>query len=128
MEARVIHLKQDALCLFSLALVGCTCSTLVNLFESAYGYSESEEQRKRVKEFEQLKHQFSDHDEDIRILDVQVDKEDQEKVFSHPFQVQHSTSNEGKSKPAKPSEGKLKPGPPNALFWNVWILMSGRSK
>ena len=55
MEVRVIHLKQDALCLLNLALVGCACGALVDLFESTYGYFESKEQRKRVKEFEQLK-------------------------------------------------------------------------
>ena len=127
MEARVIHLKQDTLHLFSLALAGCTCSVLVNLFEFTYGYSESEEQRKRVREFKQFKCQFSDHDEEVQILDVQEDKEDQEKVFSHPFQVQPSTSNEGEVKPAKPSGG-VKTRAPNALFQKVWILMSGRSK
>ena len=105
MKVRVICLKQDALYLFSLALAGCACGALVDLFESAYGYSESEEQRKRVKEFEQLERQFSDHDEEVQILDVQEDKKDQEEAFSHPFQVQPSTPNEGEAKPVKPSWG-----------------------
>ena len=82
---------------------------------------------KERKEFKQFKHQFSNHDEEVQILDVQEDKKDQEEAFSHPFQVQPSTPNEGEAKPAKPSRG-LEPGPPNALFQNVWILMSGRSK
>ena len=46
MEAQVIHLKQDTLHLFNLAVVGCTCGALVDVFEMTYGYPESEEQKR----------------------------------------------------------------------------------
>ena len=104
MEVRVICLKQDALHLFNLALAGCTCSALVNLFEAAYGYTESEEQRKWAKEFEELEHQFSDEDDKVQILDIQEDKKGQEKMFSHPFQVQPSTSSADEIEPTKSSK------------------------
>ena len=45
LEAKVICLKKDALHLFNLALVGCACGALVNLFEATYGYPETEEQK-----------------------------------------------------------------------------------
>ena len=38
MEAHMIHLKQDAHHLFNLAVMGCACGALVDLFELAYGY------------------------------------------------------------------------------------------
>ena len=45
LEAKVICLKQDALHLFNLALAGCACGALVDLFEATYGYPETEEQK-----------------------------------------------------------------------------------
>ena len=112
MEAHVIHLKQDALHLFNLAVAGCACGTLVDLFELAYGYPQSEEQKKRVKEFEKLKRQFSDHDEKITILDPKQDEQEQAKILSHPFQ-QHppaiaSTSKEDLGKSGEPSKKSTK--------------------
>ena len=47
----MVHLKQDALCLFNLAIAGCACGALVDLFEAAYGYPESAEAKHRAKEF-----------------------------------------------------------------------------
>ena len=84
MEAHVIHLKQDTLCLFNLAVAGCASGALVDLFELACGYSESEEQKKRVKEFKKLERQFSDHDKEITILDPEQDEQEQAKIISHP--------------------------------------------
>ena len=49
LEAKVIHLKQDSLCLFNLALAGCACGALVDLFEAAYGYPKTEEQKERAR-------------------------------------------------------------------------------
>ena len=45
MEAQVVRLKQDALRCFNLAIAGCACGALVNLFKLACGYPESEEQK-----------------------------------------------------------------------------------
>ena len=50
-EARVVCLKQDTLHLFYLAIAGCACGALVDLFEAAYGYPESIEVKYRAKEF-----------------------------------------------------------------------------
>ena len=74
-----------------MALAGCACGALVDLFEAAYGYPETEEQKAWAKEFEQLERQFSDAEE-VQILEVEEDKKDQEKIFSHPFQAKPSTS------------------------------------
>ena len=102
LEAKVICLKQDALCLFNLALAGCACGTLVNLFEATYGYPETEEQKTRAREFEQLEHQFSNAEDEVQVLKVEEDKKDQENIFPHPFQAQPSTST------AQPSESSQK--------------------
>ena len=50
-----------------------------------------EEQKARAKEFEQLEHQFSNVEEEVQVLEVEEDKKDQEKIFSHPFQAKPST-------------------------------------
>ena len=92
LESKVIHLKQDALRLFNLPLVGCACGALVDLFEATYGYPETEEQKTRAREFEQLKRQFSDAEDEVQVLEVEEDKKDQENIFSHPFQAKPSTS------------------------------------
>ena len=102
LEAKVICLKQDALHLFNLALVGCACGALVNLFEEVYGYPETEEQKTRAREFEQLEHQFSDVEDEVQVLKVEEDKKDQENIFSHPFQAKPSTST------TQPSESSQK--------------------
>ena len=99
----VIHLKQNALHLFNLALAGCACGVLVDLFKATYGYPKTEEQKAQAKEFKQLKHQFSDAEEEVQVLKVEEDKKDQERIFSHPFQAKPSTS------AAQPSETIQKP-------------------
>ena len=86
MEARVVCLKQDALHLFNLAIVGCACSTLVDLFKAAYGYPELAESKSRAKEFEELECQLSDKDEEIRVIELEQDLKEQEELFPHPFQ------------------------------------------
>ena len=73
LEAKVIHLKQDALHLFNLALVGHACGALVDFFEATYGYPKTEEQNAQAKEFEQLKHQFSNVEEEVQVLEVEED-------------------------------------------------------
>ena len=99
LEAKVIHLKQDALCLFNLTLVGCACGALVDLFEATYGHPETEEQKAQAKEFEQLERQFSDVEEEVQVLEMEEDKKDQENIFSHPFQAKPSTSATQPSEP-----------------------------
>ena len=86
MEAQVVRLKQDALRLFNLTIAGCACGALVDLFKLAHGYLESKEQKRRAKEFEKLERQFSDHDEEITILEPEQDKPQQAEQFKHPFQ------------------------------------------
>ena len=78
----------------------CPCQS----FEATYGYTESEEQKKWAKELEQLEHQFSDEDDEVQVLDIEEDKKGQEKMFSHPFQAQPSTSSAGEIEPTKPSK------------------------
>ena len=84
-------------------MAGCTCGALVDFFEATYGYPETEEQKAWAKEFEQLEHQFSSAEEEVQILEVEEDKKDQERIFSHPFQAKPSTS------AAQPSEPLQKP-------------------
>ena len=103
LEPKVIHLNQDALHLFNLALVGCACGALVDLFKAAYGYPETEEKKAQAKEFEQLERQLSDAEEEVQVLEVEEDKKDHERIFSHPFQAKPSTS------AAQPSEPPQKP-------------------
>ena len=86
MEAWVVRLKQDALRLFNVTIAGCACRALVDLFELAYGYPKSEKQKRRAKEFEKLERQFSDHDEEITILEPKQNKLEQAEQFKHPFQ------------------------------------------
>ena len=99
---KVICLKQDALHLFNLALAGCVCGTLVNLFEAAYGYPKTEEQKTQAREFEQLECQFSDAEDEVQVLEVEEDKKDQENIFSQPFQAKPYTST------TQPSESSQK--------------------
>ena len=73
------------------------------LFEAAYGYPKTEEQKAQAKEFEQLECQFSDEEEEVQVLKVEEDKRDQEHIFSHPFQAKPSTS------AAQPSKSLQKP-------------------
>ena len=96
MEPQVICLKQDALCLSNLAVVGCTCGALVDLFEIAYSYPKSEEQKRWAKEFESLERQFSDQDDEVQVLDPEQDEKEQEKELQHPFQAGSSTSGSAK--------------------------------
>ena len=86
MEARVVHLKQDALHLFNLAIVGCACSALVDLFEATYEYPELAESKCLAKESEELECQLLDKDEEVRVIEPEQDLKEQEKFFSHPFQ------------------------------------------
>ena len=83
--------------------MGCACSALVDLFKATYGYPKTEEQKAQAKELEQLKRQFSDVEEEVRVLEVEEDKKDQEKIFCHPFQAKPSTSI------AQPSKSSHKP-------------------
>ena len=117
MEARVIHLKQDALHLFNLAIAGCACGALFDLFEAAYGYPESAEAKHRAKEFKELECQLLDKDEEVRIIEPEQDLKEQEELFPHSFQknppvpTKPSTSQslepEGKAPASKPeSQGK----------------------
>ena len=86
MEAHVTQLKQDALRLFNLTVAGCACGALVDLFELAYGYPESDEQKRKAGEFEKLQRQFSNNGDQITILEPEQDRLEQAKQFSHPFQ------------------------------------------
>ena len=70
----MIHLKQDALHLFNLAIAGCVCGALIDLFQAAYGYPESAEC------------QLLDKDDEVRIIEPEQDLKEQEKLFPHPFQ------------------------------------------
>ena len=72
--------------------MGCACGALVDLFETTYGYPKTEEQKAQAKKFEQLERQFSDAEEEVQVLEVEEDKKDQERIFSHPFQAKPSTS------------------------------------
>ena len=115
LEAKVICLKQVALCLFNLALVGCACGALVNLFEATYGYPKTEEQKAQAKEFKQLEHQFPDVEEEVQVLEVEEDKKDQEKIFSDPFQAKPSTSvtqpSKSSHKPRTKASKRITPEP-----------------
>ena len=132
MEAHVVCLKQDALHLFNLAVAGCACEALVDLFELAYGYPEMEEQRKRDKEFEKLERQFSDHDKEITILDPEQDKQEQAKLFKHPFQqpppATASTSREDSGKGGEPGQKSAKRIVPEFVGENVcWGQIAKKS-
>ena len=74
-----------------MALAGYVCGALINPFKATYGYPKTEEQKAQAKEFEQLKCQFSNAEEEVQVLEVEGDKKDQEKIFSHPFQAKPST-------------------------------------
>ena len=59
----MITLKQDALILMNLALVGTACGQILTLLEFAFGYLESKESEERGKQLEELERQFeSDND------------------------------------------------------------------
>ena len=63
MEAKVITLKQDALQLMNVALVGTACGQLLTVLEFAFGYPESQESKDRAKQLEELEWKFdSDND------------------------------------------------------------------
>ena len=117
MEARVVHLRQDALHLLNLAISRCACGALVDLFEAAYGYPKSAEAKHRAKEFKELECQLSDKDEEVRIIEPEQDLKEQEELFPHPFQknppmpskpsTSQSLEPEGKAPASKPeSQGK----------------------
>ena len=99
MEAWMVCLKQDTLHLLNLAIAGCACGALVDLFEAAYGYPESTEAKRRAKEFEELEFQLLDKNEEVRIIEPEQDLKEQEELFPHQFQKSHPV-------PAKPTTGQ----------------------
>ena len=58
LEQKVIKLKQDALRLMNVALVGTACGQILSLFKYAFGYPESQELKERGKELEELERHF----------------------------------------------------------------------
>ena len=77
-------------------MAGCSCGTLVDLFEMAYVYPKSEEPKRQAKEFEHLERQFSDQDDEVQVLDPEQDEKEQEKKLQHPFQAGPSSSGSAK--------------------------------
>ena len=58
LESKVIQLKQNALRLMNIALVGTACGQILTLFEFAFGYPESKELKECGKQLEELEHHF----------------------------------------------------------------------
>ena len=58
LENKVIWLKQDALRLMNIVLVGTACGQIFTLFKFAFAYPESKESKECGKQLEELEHHF----------------------------------------------------------------------
>ena len=65
LEQKVIKLKQDALRLMNVALVGTACGQILSLFKYAFGYPESQESKEWGKELEELERHFETDEESL---------------------------------------------------------------
>ena len=63
LEQKVIKLKQDALQLMNITLVGTACGQILTLFKYAFGYLEIQESKKRGHELEELECHFKTDEE-----------------------------------------------------------------
>ena len=65
LEQKVIKLKQDALHLMNVALVGTMCGQILSLFEYTFSYPESQESKDWGKELEELERHFETDEESL---------------------------------------------------------------
>ena len=84
LESKVIKLKQDALRLMNITLAGTACGQILTVFESVFGYPESQESKEKGKQLEELEHHFDAEDKPLADEDT-MSKADDEKEAATQF-------------------------------------------
>ena len=77
LESKVISLKQDALKLMNIALVGTASSQILSLFEFTFSYPKSQESKDQAAQLEELERKFNTDDESPDEADTISKKKDE---------------------------------------------------